>query len=586
MKQFERLFGRPFVHAVCVICCTAALLYGIPGQAQTTTANPLLVPGMVDRVADKADDTSGESADKAGRGAASGETAGGSQSGDGAVAKATVEAAAVTAAGQPLVVKLEMPEPPPPPPPAPEPKPVTIDDVQIPVDELKIMLKPLSTDELKLEQDAWFGALHAKSKEVAEQELLTARLNKQAQQVTTQLDALEALSRPAPEQASKDEQAPSREAVLAGVQEALQALGSGANLDDDPKSLEKALNQMGEDLSTQKEVIVERASQLRDQRTGLVDRLTAVFDAINTTAGLKDDGTDNDIVVPYRMYVKSITGINIDISDAETSKKAVQKWLLSKEGGIRWLKNIGLFLGILFGFWILSYILSFFVSRSLGMMRNPSRLLRSFMSGLVRKLTMIIGFVFALSALEVNISPILAALGAIGFILAFALQGTISNFASGLLILFYRPFDMGDAITAGGVSGTVKSMTLVSTLITTPDNQNIIVPNNAVWSGSITNASNSANRRVDMSFTVPKESDIDRVQRVLEDIVARNPKVLRDPPAIVRLDSLVEGNAVFVVRPWVKNADYSDVYWEITREVKLRLDEAEPAAPVDPVSAD
>ncbi|MCB1639434.1 MAG: mechanosensitive ion channel family protein, partial [Thiothrix sp.] len=288
----------------------------------------------------------------------------------------------------------------------------------------------------------------------------------------------------------------------------------------------------------------------------------------------------------YRMYVKSITGINIDISDAETSKKAVQKWLLSKEGGIRWLKNIGLFLGILFGFWILSYILSFFVSRSLGMMRNPSRLLRSFMSGLVRKLTMIIGFVFALSALEVNISPILAALGAIGFILAFALQGTISNFASGLLILFYRPFDMGDAITAGGVSGTVKSMTLVSTLITTPDNQNIIVPNNAVWSGSITNASNSANRRVDMSFTVPKESDIDRVQRVLEDIVARNPKVLRDPPAIVRLDSLVEGNAVFVVRPWVKNADYSDVYWEITREVKLRLDEAEPAAPVDPVSAD
>jgi small conductance mechanosensitive channel len=185
---------------------------------------------------------------------------------------------------------------------------------------------------------------------------------------------------------------------------------------------------------------------------------------------------------------------------------------------------------------------------------------------------MVIGFVVALSALEVNIAPLLAAIGAAGFVIGLALQGTLSNFASGLLILFYRPFDVGDVIDAGGVSGIVDSVSLVSTHVRTFDNKMMIVPNNDIWGGTITNATASETRRVDMVFGIGYDDDVDIAKGILERIVSEHPLVLDDPAPVIQLNELGDSSVNFICRPWAKNTDYWKVYWDITRSVKQEFD--------------
>ena len=140
------------------------------------------------------------------------------------------------------------------------------------------------------------------------------------------------------------------------------------------------------------------------------------------------------------------------------------------------------------------------------------------------------------------------------------------------MILFYRPFDVGDAVEAGGVMGTVKEMTLVSTTILTWDNQKLVVPNKKIWGEVIRNITAEATRRVDLQFGIGYSDDVDKAERVLNDIVAAHPLVLRHPEPVIRLHALGESSIDFVVRPWAKTGDYWNVYWDITREVKKRFD--------------
>ena len=201
-----------------------------------------------------------------------------------------------------------------------------------------------------------------------------------------------------------------------------------------------------------------------------------------------------------------------------------------------------------------------------------SQLLVNFLGKFVKQVVMLIGLIVALSALEVNIGPLLAAVGAAGFVIGFALQDTLSNFASGLLILAYRPFDVGDVIEAAGVSGLVDSVSLFSTHIRTFDNKVMIVPNNDIWGGTITNATASDTRRVDMTFGIGYEDDIDKARTVLETLLKEHELVLDDPAPVVKLHELADSSVNFVCRPWVKTADYWTVYWDITRAVKDQFD--------------
>lgn len=186
---------------------------------------------------------------------------------------------------------------------------------------------------------------------------------------------------------------------------------------------------------------------------------------------------------------------------------------------------------------------------------------------------MVLGLLIALSQLGVNLGPLLAGLGVVGFIIGFALQDTLSNFASGMMILVYRPFDVGDLIDVVGVFGRVNKMSLVSTTVLTFDNQTIIVPNSKIWGDVIKNMTAQDLRRVDLYFGVTYSEDIPKAERVLLEILEKHTKVLDDPAPRVILNELADSSVNFHVWPWVKVDDYYDVYWDVMREVKMRFDE-------------
>jgi len=178
----------------------------------------------------------------------------------------------------------------------------------------------------------------------------------------------------------------------------------------------------------------------------------------------------------------------------------------------------------------------------------------------------------ALAALEVNISPLLALIGGAAFVVGLALQGTLSNFAQGLIILAYQPFDVGDVIDAGGVSGVVESMNMLSTTIRTFDNKVVIVPNGKIGGDTITNATASDTRRVDLTFGIGYSDDIDKAEAVLTKLVTDHPLVLADPAPVIKLNELADSSVNFVVRPWTKTGDYWTVYWDLIKGVKQAFD--------------
>jgi small conductance mechanosensitive channel len=200
--------------------------------------------------------------------------------------------------------------------------------------------------------------------------------------------------------------------------------------------------------------------------------------------------------------------------------------------------------------------------------------LRRFFLSTVRKTVLVMGIILSLSMLEVDIGPFIAAIGVGGFVLGFALQETLGNFAAGILILMYRPFEIGHVVSAAGVTGLVEDISLVTTKFITPDNQTIYVPNGKVWGGVITNSTGNATRRVDLTFGIGYGDDIAKAERVLRDVVAAHPKVLREPEPMIKVNQLADSSVNFVCRPWAKTQDYWDVYWDITRAVKERFDAA------------
>ena len=223
--------------------------------------------------------------------------------------------------------------------------------------------------------------------------------------------------------------------------------------------------------------LLAEATQLQEQQTALIDRVQAVVEE------LRKKGGEVDV---YEKYLKTVSGLKVDVSDAGGSWTLVTGWLTSNEGGLRWLKNLLLFTLTLIAFKILSKILGSATRQAVSKLSNVSELLKDFLVNSIRKLTFVVGLVVALSMLEVNIGPFLAAIGAAGFILGFALQGTLSNFAAGLMILLYRPYDIGDFVNVAGTSGTVAAMSLVSTTLRS-DHQVITIPNGSIWGGIITN---------------------------------------------------------------------------------------------------
>jgi small conductance mechanosensitive channel len=232
-----------------------------------------------------------------------------------------------------------------------------------------------------------------------------------------------------------------------------------------------------------------------------------------------------------------------------------------------------IFIAVLFVFRILSRITRRVVRAasdrsSLAMSNLLKNMLVSISGGTI----MAIGVLMALSQIGISLAPMLAGLGVAGFIIGFALQDSLSNFAAGAMILIYRPFDVNDFVEVTGASGLVKKMNLVSTTIATFDNQTLVVPNSKIWGDVIKNVTAQKERRVDLEFGIGYDDDIELAERVLTEIVTKHEKVLKDPEPNIRLHTLGDSSVNFIVRPWTKTEDYWGVYWDIMREVKIRFD--------------
>ena len=201
-----------------------------------------------------------------------------------------------------------------------------------------------------------------------------------------------------------------------------------------------------------------------------------------------------------------------------------------------------------------------------------SALLKDILASVFSGTVMVFGILMALSQIGISLGPMLAGLGVAGFVVGFALQDTLGNFAAGSMILIYRPYDVDDFVEVAGASGLVKKMNLVSTTITTFDNQTLVVPNSKIWGDVIKNVTAQKLRRVDLEFGIGYGDDIEQAERVLDDILSQHELVLKKPESMIKLHTLADSSVNFVVRPWVKTDDYWDVYWDITREVKMRFD--------------
>jgi len=249
-------------------------------------------------------------------------------------------------------------------------------------------------------------------------------------------------------------------------------------------------------------------------------------------------------------------------------------WSVLIESGPGLFFKLILFFVIVFAFYKLAGLLQKLAESGLAKSDiKLSLLLRRMVISIVRNTTLVIGVLIALSQVGVSLGPLLAGLGVVGFIVGFALQDTLSNFAAGLLILIYRPFDVDDFIEAGGVSGMVSNMSLVNTTILTFDNQTIVVPNNKIWGDVIKNVTAQAIRRIDMTFGIGYTDDIPKTEKLLQEIVSSHEAVLDEPETMIRMHELAESSVNFIVRPWVNKEDYWETYWSITRAVKMRFDE-------------
>ena len=307
-----------------------------------------------------------------------------------------------------------------------------------------------------------------------------------------------------------------------------------------------------------------RVAELELDRGKLADRVELLLDAYDDRGGEAGEA---------RAYVAAVTDAGLDPGDFGVLAEKARAWAVDPDGGVAVVLNILYFLVILIFAFILAKILRRLTLRALGRVSKASVLLRTFLAGLVSKVVMLVGFIVAISFLGVNIGPLVAAIGAAGLVVGLALQGTLSNFASGILILLYRPYDVGDVISAaGGVGGKVEAMTLVSTTIVTFDNQRIVVPNNNIWGETITNLTGLPTRRVDMTFGVGYGDDLDRVMAVLEQVCRDHPLVLSDPPPLIKVVSHGDSSVGVTCRPWARTGDYWTVHWDFQKLVKQAFD--------------
>lgn len=454
-------------------------------------------------------------------------------------------------------------------------KAVTAKNPDITDKQFEIMISHLNKDKLFVEADAWLALLESAAEDVAVARLDVKEQTEKFKAEEKKTDALKEKSEELEEKTEllgkktesiKEKMEDHKEKEVAKEEKAVKK---------EAKKVEaevKKLEEVKEGIKKKKLGSLEKITKLREKRTAISDKLNLILLEINERIGTKKDGTELDEVLVYRRYINSVGGVAIDVSDSTSALVNIKGWMVSDQGGIRWLINIVTFVFIILAAMVVSFLLKNAIKKGFNVSGSRSQLLSDFVSNIVSKFVMLWGVLIALSALEVNVGPIMAIVGAAGFVIAFALQGTLSNFASGIMMMLYRPFDIGDVVDVAGILGKVKSMNLVSTTIMTADNRSMLIPNNSIWGDVITNITSSGTRRVDMIFGIGYSDDMAKAQEIIERILEQHPLVLKDPEPTVKVHELADSSVNFICRPWVRTEDYWTTYWEVTRAVKECFD--------------
>lgn len=241
------------------------------------------------------------------------------------------------------------------------------------------------------------------------------------------------------------------------------------------------------------------------------------------------------------------------------------------------MKIIGAIFTIIIGIWIAKLL-----SKTLGKVlkkKNVDATLTKFLISIVK--IGLIAFVFISAASQVGIetASFVAVIGAAGLAIGFALQGSLSNLAAGVMLIIFKPIKVGDFIEGGGGSGSVESVGIFVTTLLTPDNKVIYIPNSTLTGGNITNYSAKDTRRVDMVFGIGYEDDIDKAKSAIKSVLENDSRILKDPAPQIALSELGDSSVNFNVRPWVNKADYWGVYFDVHEKIKKRFDEEKISIP-------
>ncbi len=224
---------------------------------------------------------------------------------------------------------------------------------------------------------------------------------------------------------------------------------------------------------------------------------------------------------------------------------------------------------------IIGRIVARFIEKMLQKMmkkKDVDQAIISFVGSLTYAAMMIFVILAALNQLGIQTTSFIAIIGAAGLAIGLALQGSLSNFASGFLLIIFKPFKVGDFIEAAGTMGTVENISIFTTELSTPDNKTVIIPNTKMTGDNITNWSTKGTRRVDLTAGIGYGDDIDKARQVINDVLAAEERILKEPASTVAVVEMADSSVNFVVRPWVKAEDYWPVYFAVTENIKKSFD--------------
>lgn len=257
---------------------------------------------------------------------------------------------------------------------------------------------------------------------------------------------------------------------------------------------------------------------------------------------------------------------------AEKSMEVVTQWIV-ENGATFLVKLLVSLLILLVARMVINTILRL-LRRGLSNNKRLNDLLQSFLVNISHKGLWIVAWLLILDNLGVSVGPLIAGLGVAGFVLGFAFQDTLSNFAAGLLILANNPFKVGDYVEVGGQGGTIKELNMMATTLTTPDNKRILIPNKSVWGSAIVNYSAMDTRRVEIKVGISYGSDINLAKETIAKVLSNDERILHEPAPVIEVVGLGDSSVDFVVRPWVKTSDFWGVYFKNHQAIKEALDGA------------